>query len=79
MTGVQTCALPISYHTSSPCVHHQGFEIIHRAHFSPTLVSSQILESSLEPNWLPPMDAMADEWDLIKECAFGTVKKNKAF
>ena len=29
-------------------------------------------KSFLEPNWLPPMDTMADEWDLIKEWAFGT-------
>ena len=52
-----------------------GFKIIRRAHLPPTLVSSQLLESSLEPNWLPPMDTMADEWDLIKEWAFGTVKR----
>ena len=58
------------YFTPPPCVHHQGFEIIRRAHFPPTLVSFQFLESSLGPNWLPPMDTMADEWDLMKERAF---------
>ena len=60
-------------------VYHQGFEIIHRAHFPPTLVSSQPLESSLEPNWLPPMDIMADEWDLIKRMGFWYSEKNEAF
>ena len=55
----------------------QVFEIIRRAHFPPTLVSSQPLESSLEPNWLPPMDTMADEWDLMKEWAFCTVKRTR--
>ena len=63
-----------TYHSIPPlCVHHQGFEIIRRAHFPPTLVSSQLLESSLEPNWLPPMDTMADEWDWT----FGTVKRTR--
>ena len=52
-------------------------KIIHRAHFPPTLVLSQLLESSLEPNWLPPMDTMVDEWDLMKEWAFGTVKRTR--
>ena len=37
-----------------------------RAHFPPTLVLSQLLESSLEPNWLPPADVMADEWGFVK-------------
>ena len=60
--------LPTETYCFSPPlrVHHQGFEIICRAHFPPTLVSSQILESSLELNWLPPMDTMADEWGLKK-------------
>ena len=58
-------------------VHHQGFEIIRRALFLLLLFLSQILESSLEPNWLPPMDVMADEWDLMKEWAFGTVKRTR--
>ena len=48
------------------CVHNQGFEIICHAHFPPTLVSSQLLESSLEPNWLPPADVMANEWGFVK-------------
>ena len=47
-------------------VHNQGFEIIRRMHFPPTLVPSQLLESSLEPNWLPPVDVMADEWGFVK-------------
>ena len=47
-------------------VHSQGFEIIHRMHFPPTLVPSKLLESSLEPNWLPPTDVMADEWGFVK-------------
>ena len=47
-------------------VHNQGFEIIHCMHFSPTLVPSQLLESSLEPNWLPPAGIMADEWSFVK-------------
>ena len=51
-------------------VHHQGFEIIRRALFLLLLFLSQILESSLEPNWLPPTDVMADEWDLMKEWPF---------
>ena len=55
------------HHTPPLGVYHQVFEIIRRAHFPPTLVSSQLLESSLELNWLPPMDVMADEWDLIKK------------
>ena len=63
-----------TYHSIPPlCVHHQGFEIIRCAHFPPTLVSSQLLESSLEPNWLPPMDTMTDEWDWT----FGTVKRTR--
>ena len=37
-------------HTSHVHVHNQGFEIIHCMHFPPTLVPSQLLESSLEPN-----------------------------
>ena len=45
---------------------HTSYSIIHRAHFPPTLVSPQPLESSLELNCLPPMDTMANEWDLIK-------------
>ena len=53
-------------HTPPVCVHNQGFEIIRRAHFPPTLVSSQLLESSLEPNWPPPADVMADEWEFVK-------------
>ena len=71
-------AFPTETYCFSPPlrVHHQGFEIIRRAHFPPTLVSSQILESSLELNWLPSMDATADEWDL-KEWAFGTVKRTR--
>ena len=56
-----------TYHHTPPVrVHHQGFEIIHCAHFPPTLVSTQLLESSLEPNWLPPADVMADEWGFVK-------------
>ena len=62
------------FNTSSSCL---SSKIIHRAHFPPTLVSSQLLESSLEPNWLPPMDTMVDEWDLMKEWAFGTVKRTR--
>ena len=65
------------YFPPPPHVHHQGFEIIHRAHFPPTLVSSQLLETSLEPNRLPPMDIMVDERDLMKEWAFGTVKRTR--
>ena len=65
-------------HISSSCSPPR-FEIIHRAHFPPTLVSFQFLESSLGPNWLPPMDTMADEWDLMKEWAFWYSKKNEAF
>ena len=42
-------------------VHNQGFEIIHRMHFPPTLIPSQLLESSLESNWIPPADVMANE------------------
>ena len=53
-------------HTPPLRVHNQGFEIIRHAHFPPTLVSSQLLESSLEPNWLPPVDVMADEWGFVK-------------
>ena len=45
---------------------HTSYSIIHRAHFPPTLVLSQLLESFLELNWLPSMDTMADERDLIK-------------
>ena len=52
--------------TPSLRVHNQGFEIIRCAHFPPTLVSSQLLESSLEPNWLPPADVMANEWGFVK-------------
>ena len=48
-------------------VHYQGFEIIRRAHFLLLLFRLKLLESSLELNWLPPMDVMADEWDLIKK------------
>ena len=48
--------------TPGICVHNQGFEIICCMHFPSTLVLSQLLESSLEPNWLPPVDVMADEW-----------------
>ena len=61
-------AFPTKTYRSTPplCVHHQGFEIIRRVHFPPTLVSSQLLESSLEPNWLPPTDVMADEWEFVK-------------
>ena len=61
-----TFSTKIYRHTPPVCVHHQGFEIIRRAHFPPTLVSSQLLESSLEPNWLPPTDVMADEWEFVK-------------
>ena len=53
-------------HTPPLRVHHQGFEIIRHAHFPPTLVLSQLLESSLEPNWLPPADVMANEWGFVK-------------
>ena len=61
-------AFPTETYRSTPPlrVHHQGFEIIRRVHFPPTLVSSQLLESSLEPNWLPPADVMADEWGFVK-------------
>ena len=59
-------AFPTETYRSPLHVHHQGFEIIRRAHFPPTLVSSQLLESSLEPNWLPPVDVMADEWGFVK-------------
>ena len=61
-------AFPTETYCSTPPlrVHHQGFEIIHRAHFPPTLVLSQLLESSLEPNWLPPTDVMANEWGFVK-------------
>ena len=61
-------AFPTKTYCSTPPlrVHHQGFEIIRRTHFPPTLVSSQLLESSLEPNWLPPADVMADEWGFVK-------------
>ena len=52
--------------TPNVCVHNQGFEIIHCMHFPPTLVLSQLLELSLEPNWLPPADVMADEWGFVK-------------
>ena len=31
----------------------------------------------MEPNWLTPMDTMADEWDLMKDWAFGTVKRTR--
>ena len=47
-------------------VHNQGFEIICCMHFPPTLVLSQLLELSLELNWLPPADVMADEWGFVK-------------
>ena len=53
-------------HTTPLHVHNQGFEIIRCVHFPPTLVSSQLLESSPEPNWLPPADVMADEWGFVK-------------
>ena len=61
-------AFPTETYRSTPPlhVHHQGFEIIRRTHFPPTLVLSQLLESSLEPNWLPPADVMADEWGFVK-------------
>ena len=56
-----------TYHHTPPVrVYNQGFEIIRRAHFPPTFVSSQLLESSLEPNWLPPADVMANEWGFVK-------------
>ena len=54
------------HHTPPHCVHNQGFEIICRAHFPPTLTLSQLLESSLKPNWLPPTDVMAHEWGFVK-------------
>ena len=47
-------------------VHNQGFEIIHCMHFPSTLVPSQLLESSLKPNWIPPADIMANEWSFVK-------------
>ena len=47
-------------------VHNQGFEIIRHMHFPPTHVPSQLLESFLEPNWLPPVDVMADKWGFVK-------------
>ena len=61
-------AFPTKTYRSTPPlrVHHQGFEIIRCAHFPSTLVSSQLLESSLESNWLPPMDVMAGEWGFVK-------------
>ena len=52
--------------TPNICVHNQGFEIIRCMHFPSTLVLSQLLELSLEPNWLPPADVMADEWGFVK-------------
>ena len=62
-------AFPTKTYRSTPPlrVHHQGFEIIRCTHFPPTLVLSQLLESSLEPNWLPPVDVMADEWGFVKQ------------
>ena len=53
-------------HTPHVHVHNQGFEIIHHMHFPPTFVPSQLLESSLEPNWLPLVDVMANEWGFVK-------------
>ena len=74
-------AFPTETYRSTPPlrVHHQGFEIIRHVHFPPTLVSSQLLEFSLEPNWLPSMDAMANEWDLIKRLGLWYSEKNEAF
>ena len=55
------------YHNSSNVrVHNQGFEILHFMHFPPTLVPSQLLDLSLEPNWILSVDVMADEWGFVK-------------
>jgi hypothetical protein len=44
--------------TSHTYIHFQGFEILRRMHFPPTLILSQVLAESLEPNWLPPAEVM---------------------
>ena len=67
------------YFTPPLRVYHQEFENIRCAHFLLLLFRLKLLESSLELNWLPPMDVMADEWDLIKRMGFWYSKKNEAF
>jgi 8-oxo-dGTP pyrophosphatase MutT (NUDIX family) len=61
-------AFPVETYRDTPHtrVHFQGFEILRHMHFPPTLVLSQILAESLEPNWLPPAEVMADEWGFVK-------------
>jgi hypothetical protein len=61
-------AFPVETYRNTPHtrVHFQGFEILRRMHFPPTLVPSQVLAESLEPNWLPPTEVMADEWGFVK-------------
>jgi hypothetical protein len=61
-------AFPVETYRSTPhaCVYFQGFEILYRMHFPPTLVPSQVLAESLEPNWLPPAEVTADEWGFVK-------------
>jgi hypothetical protein len=61
-------AFPVETYRDTPHarVHFQGFEILRRMHFPPTLFPSQVLAESLEPNWLPPVEVMADEWGFVK-------------
>jgi hypothetical protein len=61
-------AFPVETYRDTPHarVHFQGFEILRCMHFPPTLVPSQVLAESLEPNWLPPAEVMADEWGFVK-------------
>ena len=61
-------AFPTKTYHNSPLVgvHFQGFEILHCMHFLPTLIPSTFLESSLKPNWLPPVGVMAEEWGFVQ-------------
>jgi hypothetical protein len=56
-------AFPVETYRRTPAthVHFQGFEILRRMHFPPALIPSKVLTESLEPNWLPPAEVMADE------------------
>jgi hypothetical protein len=60
-------AFPVETYRNTPHtrVHFQGFEILRCMYFPPTLIPSQVLAKSLEPNWLPPVEVMADEWGFV--------------
>jgi hypothetical protein len=61
-------AFPVETYRDTPhaWVHFQGFEILRHMHFPPALILSKVLTKSLEPNWLPPAEVMADEWGFVK-------------